>query len=113
MSRLRSSIASLLGFVVLVAIGCIALTHASLAWDRTLRVATLLALSVAILGALYSVGEYRAFCGGFAIFGWGYLLLSGPLVRSAAKNSLVRQDSVRYLYSIVKREVARADLVSV
>jgi hypothetical protein len=70
--RLNFSLRALLGFVAVAAIGCGGLMYpsrasASLAWTLTL-----IALFVAVLGAVGRKGSKRAFWLGFAIAGWGY-----------------------------------------
>ncbi|MEX2120580.1 MAG: hypothetical protein WD847_13380 [Pirellulales bacterium] len=93
----RFSLLSLLVAVGLVALGCAALVYATPVWARIVVTATLAALLAAGVGAFYLPDKSRAFAGGFAICGWGYLLLSqqpwlenmkGDLLTTAALNQL-------------------------
>jgi hypothetical protein len=93
----RFSLLSLLVAVPLVALGCAALVYATPVWARIVVTATLAALLAAGVGAFYLPDKSRAFAGGFAICGWGYLLLSqqpwlenmkGDLLTTAALNQL-------------------------
>lgn len=91
----RFSLVSLLVAVPLVGLGCAALVYATPVWARIVVTATLAALLAAGVGAFYLPDKSRAFAGGFAICGWGYLLLSqqpwlenmkGDLLTTAALN---------------------------
>ncbi|MEX0713386.1 MAG: hypothetical protein WD278_13605 [Pirellulales bacterium] len=93
----RFSLVSLLLAVPLVALGCAALVYATPVWARIVVTATLAALLAAGVGAFYLPDKSRVFAGGFAICGWGYLLLSqqpwlenmkGDLLTTAALNRL-------------------------
>jgi hypothetical protein len=72
--RLRFSIAGLLGFVLLCGIGMAALHEATLLWASALFTLAVGLLCTAMLFAIVRHGRWRATGGGFAIFGWTYLL---------------------------------------
>jgi hypothetical protein len=76
MNRLQFSIVSLLGVVTVVGVGCAALVNASHLWAGIVVNAAVFALLAAAVGAVYLRSNFRAFCGGFAIFGWAYFLLT-------------------------------------
>jgi hypothetical protein len=76
MKRLQFSILTLLGTVTLAGLGCAALVNASPLWAAIVVSGTVLALLTATLGAFYGQSGARVFCGGFAVFGWAYLVLS-------------------------------------
>ena len=83
MRRFRSSIAGLLGVVVLVAVALAALRDSTDAWDSGLLSLALLILLAATLSAVHRMGRQRASWLGFALFGWAYLVASLiPLIES-------------------------------
>jgi hypothetical protein len=74
---LRYSLAALLIAIVVVSVGCAAITHPTPLWSQIVFTAAVVLLLTASLAAV--IGGPRPFAAGFAIFGWGYLLLtSGP-----------------------------------
>jgi hypothetical protein len=75
----RFTIAGLMGLVVVVAVGVAALRFASELWAGVLLMLTLAVLGAAVLAFHERTGARRAWCRGFALFGWGYLALAmGP-----------------------------------
>jgi hypothetical protein len=72
-SRIRFSIASLLGLVVFVAIAAAAVRAASDLWDSSLFSATLGVLLTAVLLAVHRTERKRAYWLGFALAGSTYL----------------------------------------
>src|SRR5262249_39466286 len=76
MSRLRFSIASLLGLVLFLAVGLAALREATDLWDSAVFTTTVALLLVSVLLAVHRIGRGRAFWLGFAVFGWLYVGLS-------------------------------------
>lgn len=75
----RYSLLTLLAAILLISLGFAALVNASEVWAEIVVTATVLGLLVASVGAIYLPGKSRAFAGGFAIFGWAYLLMvQGP-----------------------------------
>ena len=76
----RFSIGHLLAATALVALGRLALLKSSALLAAALMGAVVLVLIAAVVLAIYRTAETRAFWIGFAVFGWGYLLLCyGPL----------------------------------
>jgi hypothetical protein len=74
---LRYSLAGLLIAIVVVSVGCAAITHPTPLWSQIVFTAVVVMLLAATTAAI--VGGPRPFAAGFAVFGWGYLLLaSGP-----------------------------------
>lgn len=65
----------LFGAVAFVATACGALTNPTPAWTWFVVGATLCILTYSLLAAIFRRREMRAFWIGFAIVGWGYLLL--------------------------------------
>lgn len=81
MRKLRTSIAGMMGLILVGALGLAALRSATEAWAALVLAVTLGLLGFAILGAIYRRDDGRAWWAGFALFGWGYLLLAfGPWV---------------------------------
>ena len=76
MKRSRVTVAALMALVVYVAIAVAALKSPTPAWAAAMTSLTLVFLGVATLGAVYAKGLDRAFLGGTAIIGWGYMVLS-------------------------------------
>jgi hypothetical protein len=75
----RFSIASMMGFVVLLAVGMAALRYPTKLWASLFLSVTLVVLVVAVLGGLFRRGLDRSFWAGFALCGWFYFILScGP-----------------------------------
>lgn len=75
MARPRFSLASLLGSILLIGFGFTALRTGTVFWYQTTYTIVLLVLLTAVLAAR----AWGCFWFGFAVFGWGYFLLSaGP-----------------------------------
>lgn len=71
----RFSIAGLMGFVFIVSIGLVSLRWPTPVWAGAIFLMTWGVLSLAVVGAVCRGGPARAWWLGFALFGWGYLLL--------------------------------------
>jgi hypothetical protein len=100
MTRLRFSLGWLLGVVAAVAFACAAIRAESDLWASLAFTLCLGVLLVSIVGVLFSAAEPRAFWTGFAVFGWGYLLLVfGPWFdhfgRSIITTKLLKQLHVK------------------
>jgi hypothetical protein len=76
MRTFRFPIAGLMGTVLVVAIALAALRNASETWAGVTFLMTCAVLCLAIVGVVCRGGRERAWWLGFALFGWGYLLLS-------------------------------------
>ncbi len=76
MRRFRFSIAGLMGIVLIAAVGT-ALYRAPMSFRAgPIFLATIAALSLAVVAAIERRGARRAWCLGFAVFGWGHLALA-------------------------------------
>lgn len=75
MATFRISIAGVLGIVAVIAIWLAGMRSASSLWTTAAATVTLALLLTALLAALLLDGADRAFCVGFAMFAWSYLLL--------------------------------------
>jgi hypothetical protein len=64
-----------MAFATFVAIACAALLSANEWWTAFLSIASIAALLVAVLAAVYLRGPGRAFWFGFALFGWVYVVI--------------------------------------
>jgi len=71
----RFTIAGLMVLTLFVGVAVAALRSASDEWASVLFTLTIVMLAIAVLGALFRQGQRRAFWTGFALFGWGYLLV--------------------------------------
>jgi hypothetical protein len=100
---MRFSLLSLLGAVLVVAIGLFALLNANLIWAGVARAALILFLTFAILGGVNSLGRKRAFWFGVAIVGWIYLATTVLNHRWFGGNVLGQQFS-QILWSLVGNE---------
>ena len=76
MRTIRFSIAALMAVVVVAALGLAALRDASELRAGATFLLTCGVLCVAIVGAVCRTGTERAWWLGFALFGWGYMLLA-------------------------------------
>jgi hypothetical protein len=89
MRRPRVSLAGLMGFILVCGLGIAALRDASETWAGVMLLATLGLLAAAVLGVVYRRGGRRARWLGFALFGWGYLVLTfGPWFVSEVRPKL-------------------------
>jgi hypothetical protein len=95
MHRLRCNLAGALGAVLLVAVSFAALREAHALWDSCLFSLTLALLLLAVLLAIHRAGEGRSFWVGFALFGWGYLVLS---LITPTEERLITSNALSYLY---------------
>jgi hypothetical protein len=69
------SIAGLAGIVIVLGTGMAALKSASVLWTNAASTVVLALFLSAVVGAIYLRGADRAYWVGFAVFGWGYLVL--------------------------------------
>jgi hypothetical protein len=76
MRTIRFPIAGLMLAVLVVAVALAALRNASETWSGVMFLLTCGVLCLAIVGVVCRDGPNRAWWLGFALFGWGYLLLS-------------------------------------
>lgn len=123
MVRPRVSIFGLMGVVLICAVGVAALRAASALWAGGVLLLTLTVLGVTLLGAIFRRGARRAFWVGFALFGWGYLILAcgpwfGQEVRPNLATSLVFDMVYARMHAVSTGEASvdydgdgRADLV--
>jgi hypothetical protein len=75
MGQFRLSMAGMLWFVAVTAIGLASIRSTSGVWTTVAATLTLAALLKAVLAAALLRGNDRAFWLGFAVFGWVYLIL--------------------------------------
>lgn len=90
MKAFRLSIGSLLLLILLLGVGLAGLTHPSETWTSVLFSALMLALLAAVVGVLLTQGHWRAFWVGFAVFGWGYWMMSSaPYLAQSFRRVLI------------------------
>jgi hypothetical protein len=100
MRRIRFTISSLLITVVIAGFSFAALREANEIWDSSVFSITVVVLLISILIATHGTEKRRAFCLGFALFGWAYLALS--LIPSI-ESSLITTKALAYLASRMPR----------
>ncbi len=76
MRRFRFTIGTLMGVVLVLAIGFAALKNVNTTWAGVMVLLTCGALGLAMMGAVLRREATRAWWIGFAVFGWGYLGLA-------------------------------------
>jgi hypothetical protein len=76
MRKLRFPIAGLMGAVLVIALSLAALRNASETWAGATFLLTSAVLTLAVVGAVCRRDAERAWWLGFALFGWGYVLLA-------------------------------------
>jgi hypothetical protein len=76
MLKIRNSIAHLMILIAFLGIGAASVLNASRLWAGIIPMLTTMLLLASILGLAYRSGESRAAWAGFAVFGWGFVLLS-------------------------------------
>jgi hypothetical protein len=76
MHRIRFSIASVLGVILVLGVGIAALRESTDLWESGLFTVTVGVLLLSVLLAIHRREARRAFWMGFALFGWTYLLFS-------------------------------------
>jgi hypothetical protein len=108
----RFTIAGLMGLVVVVAVGVAALRFASDLWAGILLMPTLGTLGAAVLAFHERTGSLRSWWRGFALFGWGYLVLAmGPWASEAIAPHLPTTAGLDALYARMHPDSeAQADL---
>lgn len=74
--RRRFTIAGLLGLVLVFALGLAAIRQASVLWTAGAATITLALLLTAVVGTIWLRGPDQAYWGGFALFGWSYVILA-------------------------------------
>lgn len=95
----RFSLAGLFVAVFFVAFAVAALRFASHWWATATFTLTVGLLAVGLIGAMFRLGERRAFWTGFVLFGGGYLLLVfGPWLADFVGPNLVTNDVAALLH---------------
>jgi hypothetical protein len=96
----RFSISSIMGLILIIAVGVAALRNADEIWAGIILMVALGMGGVAILGVLHSRGRDRAWWAGFTIFAWGYLVLAfGPWFAVQIRPRLATTLLLDYLHS--------------
>lgn len=97
----RISIAGLLWLILLCGIGLAAMRSPTLLWNQALYTATVILL----LGSIFGVLRRRPFWVGFALFGWGFFLVSQlPTSRTVGGPRLVHWAGFDALYTVIYME---------
>jgi hypothetical protein len=96
---LRYSLGALLGAVLVASVGCAALVNPTPLWSQIVFTAVVVWLLSATVAAV--VGRPRPFAAGFAIFGWGYLLLTSGGWSASIKPHLLTEAALAKLEPLV------------
>ena len=96
MRRMRFSIRSLVGFILICGVAFAALKQSTDWWEKGTFSMTVLVLLTAVLLGVHLAGGRRAFWLGFGLFGWGYLGLS---LVPAVETRLVTSQGLAYLFA--------------
>jgi hypothetical protein len=108
--RIRFSIRVLLASAGLVAIGCAALVRPSYFWSGLLCTFAIAVLVSALVAIAYRRGRSRAYWVGFAVFGWGHMLLAlGPWLDNYTGEFILTRQLLDRLGYVIGHKVA--DLV--
>jgi hypothetical protein len=106
----RFTIAGLMGLVVVVAVGVAALRFASELWAGLLLMPTLGVLGAAVHAFHERAGSRRSWWRGFALFGWGYLVLAmGPWSSEAIAPHLPTTMGLDALYARLHPKVEEVE----
>jgi hypothetical protein len=76
MRPLRLTIAGFMGLILVIAVGLAALRHPTRLWANATFSMALAMDFGAVVAAISSEGRARSVCSGFAVCGWGYLVLA-------------------------------------
>ena len=96
----RLPLAGILAGLVFCTISAVALLRGKETWPRGLFLATYFLLLMSLLGILHRHGSRRAFWQGFALFGWGYLVLAfTPWNATRIEPELPTTELLGYLHS--------------
>jgi hypothetical protein len=97
------TILSLMGYVVILAVGLAALRNANAYWAGAVLAVTLILFLTAVLGAIYSSGQARAGWLGFSIFGFAYLSATcSSLLPGRISAQLPTSELIYYVHEQVK-----------
>ena len=100
---MKFSLATLLLWILLAAVGCAALVNTNDTWRQAMVTLALSVLLIATLAA--AVNRSRAFAFGFAVAGWIYLLLVF-VPALGLRDDLLTDKGVRWLYTAIHDEEA-------
>ncbi len=75
MPKFRFSLLVMFVAIALVAVGCAAMVKPSYAWASAIWTIAMAPLAGSMIGCFYGTRQSRAFCAGFACFGWGHMVL--------------------------------------
>jgi len=102
----RFSLTALFGAVLFAAFGTAAIRFASPLWAGLTMALTVPLLFAAILGALFRLGQARAFWTGLAICGWGYLLIVlAPWFEAGVGQHLPTNYLLGYVHSLLQKQL--------
>ena len=106
MRTFRISILGLMGSVLIISVAFVSLMFASELVAGLVLLPTLAILAMAILGVVYRRGNARAFWLGFALLGWGYMVLASGSWwdRSVNRPELATTSLLDQFYPVLQRE---------
>ncbi len=98
----RLSVRSLMAFILVAAIGLAALRNPSDLWAAVMLLVALVAVGIAVLGAVILRGRERCWSLGFALFSGGYLaLIFGPGFLTEVTLRPVTTSALGFVHSLV------------
>lgn len=103
----------MLAGVAAVALGCVAMVYASPGVATITRGLVILLVLFAPLGVVYRTGGRRAFWLGFAVFGFGYIVVFGGYVRYRVGSKIYSSpigDALNSLYYFISGTEAAPDI---
>ena len=103
MKRIQFSMATLMGFVGLLAVGMAALKSANETWTAVITMLIMCLLLFAILAVFYTSGPLRRFWSGFALFGWAFLIVNSNWFMKQFGEVLTMHDLLRSIHARMEK----------
>jgi hypothetical protein len=108
----RFSLAALFLFMLLAALGCAALAQGGELWRQAVVTLAVMLLLASTLAAAVCRGELRSAAAGFAVFGWGYLLVAFIPVLELRDDLLTEQGVSRLYAALYVAEPLQVQIVA-
>jgi hypothetical protein len=113
MPRFQFSLRTLLLAFIPVGLAIAALVNANYLWANAVLTVTLALLGTSLVGWIWTLKKARAFWSGFAVFGWGYMLLAfGPWFSEHVSANLISHQVLETSASLFGHQAAIGQNVS-